>query len=147
MEILILKLVISCYILPIIAYYFLVRYLYNSKIWDKNFLDYMLLYLMFVPVMNIIIVIDMSLEIIKDKNKENNKLSNLCYGTALENAKDRHNHLKTDRGEKIGTSKLSNIDVEDIRNSKLSQKELSKIYNVSIANISLILNFKSRKNG
>ena len=82
-----------------------------------------------------------------DGNKENNKLSNLCYGTALENAKDRHNHLKTARGEKIGTSKLSNIDVEDIRNSKLSQKELSKIYNVSIANISLILNFKSRKNG
>ena len=82
-----------------------------------------------------------------DGNKENNKLSNLCYGTALENAKDRRNHLKTARGEKIGTSKLSNIDVEDIRNSKLSQKELSKIYNVSIANISLILNFKSRKNG
>ena len=74
MEILILKLVISCYIFPIIAYYFLIRYLYNSKIWDKDFLDYMHLYLMFVPVMNIIGVIAMSLEIIEDKKKGKNFL-------------------------------------------------------------------------
>jgi hypothetical protein len=82
-----------------------------------------------------------------DGNKDNNNLSNLIYGTALENAKDRKSHLKTAFGEKIGTSKLSNQDVVDIRNSTLSQKELSKIYKVSIANISMIINYKSRKNG
>lgn len=82
-----------------------------------------------------------------DGNKENNSLSNLKYGTALENANDRKLHLKTAFGERIGSSKLSKEDVLDIRNSTLSQKELSKMYNVSIANISLIINFKSRKNG
>ena len=82
-----------------------------------------------------------------DGNKENNSLCNLKYGTALENANDRKLHLKTAFGEKIGSSKLSKEEVLDIRNSSLSQKELSKIYNVSIANISMIINFKSRKNG
>jgi hypothetical protein len=82
-----------------------------------------------------------------DGNKENNNLSNLIYGTALENAKDRKLHLKTAFGEKIGSSKLSAQDVLNIRNSNLSQKELSKKHNVSIANISMIINFKSRKNG
>ena len=74
MEILILKLVISCYILPIITYYFLIRYLYNSKIWDKDFLDYMHLYLMFVPVINIVGAIAMSLEVIENKKKDKNFL-------------------------------------------------------------------------
>ena len=69
MEILILKLIISCYILPIIAYYFLTRYLFNSKIYNKELLDYMQFYLMFVPGINIIGVISMVLVIIKrDKN-------------------------------------------------------------------------------
>ena len=74
MEILILKLVISCYILPIIAYYFLIRYLCNSKIWNKDFLDYMHLYLMFVPVINIVGAIAMSLEVIENKKKDENFL-------------------------------------------------------------------------
>ena len=82
-----------------------------------------------------------------DGNKQNNSLSNLKYGTALENANDRKLHLKTAFGERIGSSKLSKEDVIDIRNSNLSQKELSKIYKVSVANISMIINFKSRKNG
>jgi hypothetical protein len=82
-----------------------------------------------------------------DGNKENNSLCNLKYGTALENANDRKLHLKTAYGEKIGSSKLSKKDVLDIRNSAFSQKELAKMYNVSIANISMIINFKSRKNG
>lgn len=82
-----------------------------------------------------------------DGNKENNTLSNLKYGTALENAQDRKAHSRTAFGEKIGSSKLTKEEVFDIRNSNLKQKVLSKIYNVSIANISMILNFKSRKNG
>lgn len=82
-----------------------------------------------------------------DGNKENNSLNNLKYGTALENSEDRRKHFKTCFGDKIGTSKLSNEDVIKIRSSKLTQKQLSKEFNVSIANISMIINFKSRKNG
>ena len=82
-----------------------------------------------------------------DGNKENNSLSNLKYGTALENADDRRLHLKTAFGERIASSKLTKEDVMNIRNSNLNQKELSKKYNISIANISMIINFKSRKNG
>ena len=74
MEILILKLIISCYILPIIAYYFLTRYLFNSKIYNKELLDYMQFYLMFVPGINIIGVIAMTLEIIKHIDKDKNFL-------------------------------------------------------------------------
>lgn len=82
-----------------------------------------------------------------DGNKVNNALHNLVYGTALENAKDRLRHNKTAFADKIGTSKLSKYDVINIRASNLTQKELAKKYNVSIANISLIINNKSRKNG
>lgn len=69
MEILILKLIISCYILPIITYYFLTRYLFNSKIWNKELIHYVHLYLMFTPLMNIVGVIVMTLEIIKYKKR------------------------------------------------------------------------------
>ena len=74
MEILILKLIISCYIFPIIAYYFLTRYLYNSKIWDKNSISYIEIYLMFTPLINIIGSISMTLTIIVKKKKDKNFL-------------------------------------------------------------------------
>lgn len=70
METLILKLVISCYILPIIAYYFLIRYLYNSKIWDKDSRSYIEICLMIVPLINIIGSISMILTIIEKKKKD-----------------------------------------------------------------------------
>ena len=68
MEILILKLIIGCYILPIIIYYFLTRYLFNSKIYDKELLDYRQFYLMFVPIINILGNLLMILAIIENKN-------------------------------------------------------------------------------
>ena len=67
-------LILSCYILPIITYYFLTRYLYNSKIWDKDLLDYMQLYLMFVHLINIIGSISMTLTIIEKYKKNKNFL-------------------------------------------------------------------------
>jgi len=82
-----------------------------------------------------------------DGNKENNHYTNLKYGTALENAEDRRGHLRTAFGVKIGSSKLSIKDVVDIIKSDLKQKQLSVKYNVSVANISMIINYKSRKNG
>ena len=70
----ILIIIINLYILSVIAYYFLTRYLCNSKIWDKDLLDYMQLYLMFVPGINIVGVIAMTLEIIKHIKKDKNFL-------------------------------------------------------------------------
>lgn len=70
----ILIIIINLYILSIIVYYFLTRYLCNSKIWDKDLLDYMQLYLMFVPGINIIGVIAMTLEIMKHIKKDKNFL-------------------------------------------------------------------------
>ena len=70
----ILIVIINLYVLSIIVYYFLTRYLYNSKIWNKELIHYIHLYFMFIPLMNIIIVIDMTLEIIKYKKKDKNFL-------------------------------------------------------------------------
>ena len=70
----ILIIIINLYILSIMIYYFLTRYLCNSKIWDKDLLDYMQLYLMFVPGINIVGVIAMTLEIIKHIKKDKNFL-------------------------------------------------------------------------
>ena len=70
----ILIIIINLYILSVIAYHFLTRYLCNSKIWDKDLLDYIQLYLMFIPLINIIVIIAMILEIIKNKKKDKNFL-------------------------------------------------------------------------
>ena len=85
-----------------------------------------------------------------DGVKTNNELSNLAYGTALDNAEDRRKHGNTARGEKVGSSKLSRKDVAEIR-SKYSKRgdmvKLAKEYNVSCANIYYIVTKKSRKDG
>lgn len=85
-----------------------------------------------------------------DGNKLNFKLCNLLYGTAKQNADDRDRHKTTAVGEKIGSVKLSTEDVLNIK--KLYHKRgdmvrLSKMYNVSCANIYMILTNQSRKNG
>lgn len=85
-----------------------------------------------------------------DGNKTNNKLSNLCYGTALENANDRLIHGRTCIGEQIGSSKLSKHDVLYIKSNFKKRGDMVKMakkFNVSCANIYMIINGKSRKNG
>lgn len=80
-----------------------------------------------------------------DGNAENNHISNLKWGTSLENQKDRFVHGRTNRGENQGLSKLLKSQVEEIRNlykiGKYNQKELSKIFNVSNQHISRIVNY------
>lgn len=83
-----------------------------------------------------------------DGNKVNNSLSNLKYGTAKENAEDRHLHGNTAIGQKIGTSKLTDAQVEEIRRANIKFVDMSILaakYNVSCACISMIINNKSRK--
>ena len=65
MEILILKLVISCYIVSIISYYLLLKYLYNSEIFDKKTITWMDFYITFIPLINMLASISFILIIIE----------------------------------------------------------------------------------
>lgn len=70
----------------------------------------------------------------RDGNKENNFLENLLWGTKLENARDKHKHGTTARGEKNGMSVLSNEDIVDIRQCRklgLSLNVIARIFDVS----------------
>lgn len=60
-----------------------------------------------------------------------NRLSNLRYDTYLENGRDRVRHGTVARGERTGNSKLTSDQVRDIRQSKLSRRELAQRYAVS----------------
>lgn len=77
-----------------------------------------------------------------DGNKINNNLENLKYGTAKENSDDKIIHGTKIRGSKVGTSKLKDEDIINIRelNKKgISQGELAKIYKVTQPAISYII--------
>lgn len=83
-----------------------------------------------------------------DGNKLNNNVINLRYGTAKENAEDRDLHKTTANNERVGSCKLSNEDVINIRKSYVKRGDMVKLanlYNVSVANIYYILKNKSRK--
>ena len=83
-----------------------------------------------------------------DGDKLNFKLSNLTYGTSYENARDRDTHKTTAKGESIGSCKLSDSDVEYIRNNYNKRGDMVKLaneFNVSCSNIYQIINNKSRK--
>jgi len=85
----------------------------------------------------------------KDGNKTNNSLSNLEWVTPSENLKHAFSHgLKIPQhGETSGLSKLDNVDVISIRTLKekfnYQQKQLSKMFNVSLANIEAIVQGKT----
>lgn len=50
-----------------------------------------------------------------DGDRTNNRLTNLAYGTAAQNAADRAAHGTTARGERAGNAKLTATDVAEIR--------------------------------
>ena len=64
MEIVILIL-ITCYIVSIISYYLLLKYVYNSEIFDKKSITWIDFYITFIPVINILASISMVLIIIE----------------------------------------------------------------------------------
>ncbi len=80
-----------------------------------------------------------------DGNKANNHVDNLEWSTYRENM----NHAITNRisacGERNGRSKLTQQQVDDVRQSKLNQYQLAKNYNVSQGTISRIKTQKGWK--
>ncbi len=80
-----------------------------------------------------------------DGNKYNNILENLEWCTSSENSihaiKNGLQIIK--KGEKQPNSKLKDFEVIEIRNSHLTLKELSKMYNISISVVCSIKNRKS----
>lgn len=83
----------------------------------------------------------------KDGNKSNNAVSNLEWCTAKENLKHaRDTGLNNISGVNNYQTNLKKEDIYFIRNSKLKQKELAKIFNVEQTTISAIKTFKTFKN-
>jgi len=78
-----------------------------------------------------------------DGNPENNILSNLRWVTAKNNQKDRLAHGTAMYGEAHHKAKLSSLDVEQIRASKVSSRVLGKQYGVTHTQILYIRSGKS----
>ena len=80
----------------------------------------------------------------KDDNPSNNHINNLRWGTYKDNTQDMINKGRDNRGtgEFSGTNKLTLIDSDGIKDlimeGRLTQKEISKLYNISRATISQI---------
>ena len=77
-------------------------------------------------------------------------LKNLLWGTKLENANDKRKHktMASLPGMQNGSSKLSDMDVLQIRNlyqSGISQSEITKMYGVVITTIHNIVHYKRWK--
>jgi transcriptional regulator with XRE-family HTH domain len=80
--------------------------------------------------------------------KTDNRLDNLCWGTRSENMQDKNRHgtnISGDhKGIKNGMSKLNEEKVKKIKKllkeDKLTQKEIAKLFNVSACTISAIKN-------
>jgi hypothetical protein len=73
--------------------------------------------------------------------KTDNRLENLKWGTARENASDRENHGTTSRGPTSGTAKLREREVREIRkmlSKKISQAAIAGKFNVSQSTVSCI---------
>ncbi len=77
--------------------------------------------------------------------RTDNRLENLCWGTAKENAKDRELHGNTfhPRGEKQGAAKLTERDVRMIvymyRTGLFLQREIAEVYNIGRELVSKII--------
>lgn len=84
-----------------------------------------------------------------DGNPGNNRRSNLIYGTAKENARDRERHRRTLRGERHGSAKISDYEVERMRElhvkAALTQDALAKAFGISQQQVSNILRRKKRQ--
>lgn len=82
--------------------------------------------------------------------RDNNKLTNLRYDTRKNNCEDRrkHGNERNQNGIKNNMVKLNDnkiIEIRKLHTRGKSNKEISKMFNVSSPNISLIINYKRWK--
>lgn len=81
-----------------------------------------------------------------DGNPKNNRLDNICWGTQSENSFDsiKHGRWPDNRGEKCGTSKLTEQQVSLIRllwgETKLTMREIAERFKVTQPTVSMIIN-------
>jgi DNA-binding XRE family transcriptional regulator len=78
-----------------------------------------------------------------DGDKQNARLDNLRYATALENAEDKRRHGTDTPGERNGMHKLTDDAVREVRRLRsrgLSQRELAERFGVSRSAIQFVLN-------
>lgn len=84
-----------------------------------------------------------------DGNRSNNRVENLCYGSALENAQDRERHGTTARGERGGNARLSDAGAILIRElyaeTDATQYELASRFKISQAQVNNIILGKQRR--
>lgn len=84
-----------------------------------------------------------------DGNKQNNRRSNLSWGTRKENEKDKIRHYRTNRGQRNGMSKLTTDQVSEIRmlllQDNLLQRQIAKMFGVTRMTISDIKGKRSWK--
>lgn len=73
-----------------------------------------------------------------DGNRLNPELSNLAYGTREQNYHDRHRHGTDNSGERHGNSKLTNEQVDLIRNSQESSERLAQELGVTVGTVSKV---------
>lgn len=83
----------------------------------------------------------------RDGDQNNNRLSNLIYGTQQENKEDQIAHGTHARGEKIGLAKLSYEAAEEIRrlyaSGSYSLSQLGRLYGVAHSTIYSIVQGKT----
>lgn len=84
-----------------------------------------------------------------DGNPHNNKLENLQWGTPEENREDIRKHGTYKKGKEHHYTKLTEQQVKEIRKLYLEEgmlmKHISAKYNISIPNVSAIVNYRSWK--
>jgi hypothetical protein len=73
------------------------------------------------------------------------ELSNLCWGTRVEDSADKVRDGTDNRGEKNPSAKLTEQDVLDIRASDMTRQQLADKYGVSYQQINDIINRKKWK--
>ena len=75
-------------------------------------------------------------------NPQNNSVDNLCWGTPVENQGDRKIHGTNSIGEGHGSSKLTSIEVMEIRDllagGLFTQQEIGDMYGIMQAQVSMI---------
>ncbi len=77
-----------------------------------------------------------------DGTRDNNRLSNLAWGTATENSDDRNRHGTVPRGDLSGRSRLREVDIpliRTMRNDGRTLKDIASRFGVSKGAISHVL--------